>query len=505
MMRPISRSGWNYNTASHLASRAGFGATPEEIERLVRLGPEAAVSEFVDYEETPDETPAPDWAKPDPERMAKLRALRQLRRQRLAAGAGDTTAALPENARQMLKEERRLQTQRLLELREWWLARMARGPRPLQEKLVLFWHGHFATSSQKVRDTYYMWRQNETFREHASGNWLQLLTAVAKDPAMLVWLDQAQSRRSHPNENFARELMELFTLGEGHYTEKDVTEAARALTGWSLNQLRQQFERRSQMHDPGEKTLLGKTGNLAGRDVLEQIVAQPQTDFFISGKLWAFFASDTPNPAVVAALAKVFRDAGQYFKPALRTLFLGEEFYDPAVMGAQIKSPVQWLAGSVRLLDRTMPGPVIASQMTRNQGQELFAPPNVKGWDGGASWITTSTLLARYNAANTLVAGLRAPQGMGGGEAGDRLLPERLLRQPASLEPVDVGRVVPPKARRDTDLLIAALEKRFLRSPLKEKQRQTLKEFVASRSALDDDDIRHTIRLVMSTPEYQLI
>src|SRR5208282_5248431 len=169
----------------------------------------------------------------------------------------------------------------MLELRGWWLQRMARGPRPLQEKMVLFWHGHFATSTDKVREAYYMWRQNELFRRLATGNWQELLTEAGKDPAMLLWLDQAQSQKSHPNENYARENMELFSLGEGNYTEKDVTEGARALTGWSLDRLNQQYIYRPFFHDNGYKTYLGRTGNLDGDDVIAQIIAQPQAAPFI--------------------------------------------------------------------------------------------------------------------------------------------------------------------------------------------------------------------------------
>ena len=163
-----------------------------------------------------------------------------------------------------------------MELRGWWLNRMAKGPRPFQEKMVLFWHGHFATSFEKVHNAYYMWRQNELFRRLATGNWQELLTFAGKDPAMLIWLDQAESRQAHPNENFAREVMELFSLGEGNYTEKDVTEGARALTGWSLDRLNQEYIYRPFFHDNGSKTFLGLTGNLNGEDVIARIVAQPR-------------------------------------------------------------------------------------------------------------------------------------------------------------------------------------------------------------------------------------
>ena len=335
--------------------------------------------------------------------------------------------------------------------------------------MTLFWHGHFATSSEKVRDAYLMWLQNDLFRHQATGNWLTLLTAVAQDPAMLVWLDQGQSRKEHPNENFAREVMELFTLGEGHYTEKDVTEAARALTGWSYDRLNQEFIERPRQHDEGEKTFLGRTGNLTGADVLEQIVAQPQAARFITAKLWTFFAGETPSDALTAALADAFRQSGNNFKPLLTTMFSSREFYSDSVIRSQVKSPVQWLVGSVRVLERgSVFAPVICFGLTRNLGQDLFAPPNVKGWDGGLSWITTSNLLARYNDAALLVEGdPSALRGMalGPNAAANPQGQNRL--QNLRLRTVDIGKLHGPTMNAPTkQKLIAALERRLLQGKL---------------------------------------
>src|SRR5208337_2923806 len=226
MLRNLTAGRWNFETAAHLLNRAGFGGPPAEIERLAGLGLEKAVAHFVEYESIPDTSENPEWAQPDPDRAEKLRSAR---------------SAPEQERREMLRAYQQTERQHMVELRRWWLQRMASGPRPLQEKMVLFWHGHFATSMEKVRDAYLMWRQNDLFRRLATGDWQQLLVAVAKDPAMLIWLDQAQSRKEHPNENFAREVMELFALGIGHYTEKDVTEAARALTGWSYSRPTQEF------------------------------------------------------------------------------------------------------------------------------------------------------------------------------------------------------------------------------------------------------------------------
>jgi uncharacterized protein (DUF1800 family) len=350
-----------------------------------------------------------------------------------------------------------------------------------------------------------MWRQNELFRRLATGNWLQMLIEVAKDPAMLVWLDQAQSRKQHPNENFAREVMELFTLGEGHYTEKDVTEAARAMTGWSLNRDQQSFINRPRAHDTGVKSVLGKTGNFSGEDVLEIIVAQPHAAIFITGKLWNFFAGEMPSPELNAALATEFRRAGNNFKPFLRTMFLSEEFYAPSIIRHQIKSPVQWLIASVRMLECKLPPPKASSYLLSTLGQELFAPPNVKGWDGGLAWINTNTLLARYNEAAAIAEGdasMFAGMAARKSPALQRRIQNRL--QKSRLGGVNVEKILTPEERSDKDQLIAALEKRLLQATLKDKQQQAVRDYLNSKGDLDESEIRGAIRLIMSTPEFQL-
>jgi uncharacterized protein (DUF1800 family) len=382
---------------------------------------------------------------------------------------------------------------------------MAGGPRPLQEKMTLFWHGHFATSAEKVRDAYLMWRQNALFRRMATGNWSQMLIAVAKDPAMLIWLDQAQSRKEHPNENFAREVMELFALGEGHYTEADITEAARALTGWSYDRETQDFIERPQWHDRGSKTIFGQTGFFNGEDFLERVVAQPQAARFITAKLWNFFAGEWPSEELVTALTATFRRAGDNFKPLLRTMFLSEEFYSPAIIRNQVKSPVQWLVGSARVLERPLPPPLVCLGLTRNLGQDLFAPPNVKGWDGGLSWITTNTLLARYNEAATLVQGdpQLAVAGMNPKRpnAGQQLA--RRLSQ-IRIGGADVNKLFTEEERTDTEALVPALERRLLQAKLTPEREKVVREYLDEQTQLDDGAILNAIRLVMSTPEYQV-
>jgi len=490
MLKPLSTDKWNYTTAAHLINRAGFGGTPADIARLAALSPTAAVSLFVDYDKVVDDTASPDWAHPDPTRAEKQRAINQ---------------AMGQEKQQLQKEERQMQQQQMQELRGWWFQRMDKGPRPFQEKMVLFWHGHFATSMEKVRDTYLMWRQNELFRRLALDNWQRILEEVATDPAMLVWLDQAQSRKDHPNENFAREVMELFTLGEGHYTEKDITEGARALTGWSYDRQTQRFVERPNFHDDGEKTFLGKTGNLNGSDVLAQIVAQPQAARFITAKLWIFFAGEPPSDDLNTALAAKFREGNNYFGPFMRSMLLSEEFYSSKIIRNQVKSPVEWLVGSCRMLERNLPGPVVCAALTRNLGQDLFAPPNVKGWDGGLAWITTNNLLARYNQADTLVQGDVAPlEGANvAKKPGQEKQIEKRLRN-TRLNVAAVDKLFTDEELNDKSAMIKALEKRFLQASLSEKQEKTLRDFLDAKGQLGDDDIRGAIRLVMSTPEYQL-
>lgn len=489
MLKRLPAGSWDYPKAAHLLNRAGFGGPPEEIERLARLDFEEAVAEFVEFERVPDPTPDPAWAKPDPERVERLRELRNLP---------------PEERQRQVREQQRLERERLMELRGWWLHRMAGGPRPLQEKLVLFWHGHFATSAEKVRDTYLMWRQNELFRRLGAGNWPDLLVEAGKDPAMLLYLDQGQSRRNAPNENYAREVMELFALGEGHYTERDIRETARALTGWSYDRLGQRFMNRPPQHDLGPKTVLGRTANFDGETVSRWIAQQPRSAVFLSGKLWSYFAGQAPSEELNAALAGAFRTAGLNVKLLLRRIFLSEAFYAPSVIRAQVKSPVQWLVGGCRVLERALPPTPASANLLRSLGQDLFAPPNVKGWDGGFAWITTNNLLTRYNQSALLVSGetsafslpeMRNPAA--------RRLAEQRLRN-ARLGGVELDKLLTPEQRRDQTALVAALQRRLLQAELSPKQRQALQDYLAPRPQLDDATVLATIRFIMCTPDYQL-
>jgi uncharacterized protein (DUF1800 family) len=490
MLNELPESRWNFATAAHLLNRAGFGGTPDQIVEFARLAPAAAVDRLLDYPtDAPTETTAA-WSKVEPDRAERLRAFRQ---------AGE------EERKKLVRERNRTQREQMVGLLHWWLQRMATGPHPLQEKLTLFWHGHFATSVLKVKEPYLMWRQNDLFRRHGAGRWENLLTEVTRDPAMLIWLDQAQSKAGHPNENYARELMELFALGEGHYSETDVTEAARALTGLTLDRVKLEPIERRRLHDAGTKTLLGQTGRFTADDGVRLVANHPQSGRFLTAKLWNFFAGSPPAPALNEALAAVFAQHRGAIRPVLRTLLLSEAFHAPEVVRQQIKSPVQLLVQACRQLERPLPPPLVCVQIQRSLGQELFNPPNVKGWDGGVAWINTNTLLNRHNLALMLVTGENSlPLNLGKNakpEQQRRL--ERLQRRVRS-EGVAVDRILPPAAAARPEALLAAIEHRLLNGPLSERRRARLRDYLKAQGALDEQDLRGLLRLAMCTPEYQL-
>ncbi len=392
MLDPLPAGALNRSAAAHLLNRAGFGARPEEIEEAAGRGLTATLDRLFEFHRTRPPVPPPEWWTPESDRKPDRSAWQGLSE---------------EERREKQAELGRADAQRLLELRGWWLERMRSGPYPLQEKLTLFWHGHFATGQSKVRSAYMMWRQNQTLREHAAGNWREMLRAISRDPAMLVWLDTARSRRRSPNENYARELMELFTLGEGNYTETDIREAARAFTGWTLEANRFAFRHRPKDHDPGVKTVLGVTGALDGDGAIDAILAQPQAAAHLARRLWDYFVSPDPDPAAVDALAETLRAERYELEPALRALFSSRIFHSERVRRCHVKSPTHWLIGTLRVLDIPLPQTRRCVSMLQALGQHLFDPPNVKGWDGGMGWITASSLLERYRFAEELIR--RAP------------------------------------------------------------------------------------------------
>jgi uncharacterized protein (DUF1800 family) len=285
-------------------------------------------------------------------------------------------------------------------------------PSPITERMTLFWHNHFVSSQQKVRFSRLMYQQNATLRAHALGSFADLLHAASKDPAMLIYLDTAQSRKGQPNENFAREVMELFTLGEGNYSEADIKEAARAFTGWSVDRDTGRYLFRPAIHDFGTKTVLGKSGRFDGDAVLDVILERPQTAEFITAKLWREFVSADPDPREVQRIAKAFRNRNYDIKVALRFLLLSDAFWDIANRGTMVKSPVELVVGTLRQLDVAPSGATPFVVVAAGMGQNLFSPPNVKGWPGGEQWINSNTLLARKQFLDRLARMDDAPPAM---------------------------------------------------------------------------------------------
>ena len=384
-LRPIRAAQWNEHTARHLLNRAGFGIPDARVQQLAQLSPKSAVDSFLHFEPT-EWSPAPDFLVPA-----------ESRRDRRQANQEMTQSERRKNRQEIAKRERAAVRQ----LKAWWLERMATTEHPLEEKMTLFWHGHFATSAQKVRSSQSNYELNDTFRAHATGNFKQLTLAVGQSPTMLRYLDNHRNVKGKPNENWARELMELFTMGVGNYTEEDIKEAARAFTGWTFND--DGFVYRERVHDWGMKTFLGTTGNLDGWHAVDAIFDQPATAEFIARKLWRFFAYEDPDKAIVQGLAAEFRANNYDLKPLLRTIFLSRTFYSKEAIGTQVKSPAQFIVRVAHDLD-TNPVPYSAmARFTAQLGQDLYYPPNVKGWDGGKAWINANTLLLRYNMPPALI------------------------------------------------------------------------------------------------------
>lgn len=413
-LAPLRDEDFGPRQAAALLRRAGFGAPPEDAARLAELGAAHAVDSVVNYHLVRDPAPpTPDLFRDDvirPPDEATRRAFQQARARR-----DEEAIARLRVAREEMEQRDR---QQMGEIRRWWVERMLDTPRPLEEKLTLFWHGHFATSYRKVQNSYHMFLQNMTLRRHAAGSFADLLRAMIRDPAMLAWLDNHTSNQRSPNENLAREILELFALGPGNYTETDIKEGARALTGYTFEG--NGFVFRREWHDPNPKRLFRTNSRYDGDSFIDLILQQPACATFVAHALYRFFVdSDAPQQPgdadaetkrVVVALAATLRSTNYAIRPALTRLFLSRHFFEKAAPGGEpathIKSPVEVVVGAARTL-RT-PGRdarLLLDAMARS-GQDLFFPPTVAGWAGGRAWINTSTLLTRQNAVVLLLTGV---------------------------------------------------------------------------------------------------
>ena len=448
---------WTLEAAAHLLNRAAFGGSPDEIKALHAKGLGEAVKSLLQSGEE-DLFPAPD-IKP----MKKMRGLKD------ASMTPEERFALQKAINTRAREDAQ-------EARMWWIHRMAETPFPAREKCVLFWHGHWATRLQKGKDPFLILQQNQTLRACAFGPFDRFAKEMSKDPAMIRYLDLHSNKAGNPNENFARELMELFTLGEGHYTEGDIQESARAFTGYRINPETGAFSFSRKNHDSGTKNILGSTGPFDGDQTIDLIVSQPRCAEFISAKIWNFHAGEAPSPAWNQVLASEYRKSGLRTVDLLEKIFSCREFYSAKYRRRQIKGPVQWLVQTCKILERPMPDPKVINSTLQQLGQVPFAPPNVKGWDGGRAWISSSTLLLRYNIAGVLVRG------------GDSSAPDIEKIVPAGIPPEEA-----------CELLAARLFQAPMTPALHARTIEFLKGSNGSPAARRD-----LLHLLLSTPEFQL-
>jgi uncharacterized protein (DUF1800 family) len=404
------------------------------------------------------------------------------------------------SSQQMQKDNKR----RALESQGWWFRRILVTKAPLREKMTLFWHDHFATSIQKVKQPVLMMMQNELFREYAFGNFRDLTQKIVRDPAMMLYLDTQKSSKEQPNENFAREVMELFTLGEGNYTEEDVKEAARAFTGYKLNRMNGAVMQSASAWDGGDKKIFGKSGAYNGKDVVSLIFKKDECAKFMAKKLWEYFGYESPPQSAVEDLAATLRDGDYELKPVLRQIFLSREFYGEKAMGSQIKCPVQYLVQMLKELEMNEPPPGLPIIGQTQLGQVLFMPPNVAGWDWGKAWINTNTLLTRYNLAGGLIKG--SIGGMSG--RGDGMMKERMARRrgTAAGAAPNFGKLVAEVDRNDTGKLVDGLIERFFSVPIPKKARDSFVAYADSKKGISftDKELGELCHLMVSTPYYQL-
>jgi hypothetical protein len=569
-LTPIGAADWNYDFAAHLLERAGFGGTPEEIQSLAKMTPAQAIARLVRFEGTDasqlppyDESPIHDpGLEPFPPSRPAVTDFAKEHGEAL----GIKVKASGNRRLQPVVDEffywlraSALETNRVA---YWWANRMVASPRPLQEKMALFWHGHFASNEAKVRDYRKLLAQLQLFQTQGLGNFRDLTVAVAQGPAMLSFLDAGVNVKGASNENFAREIMELFTMGVGHYTEKDIREAARAFTGWNFVDVK--FVVNQDQHDDGEKTFLGQTGHFDGVNIIDIIMQQPATADYIAGKIYRFFVREDLSPELQKQLGSVLRDNHYQIAPLLEKVFLSRDFYSPASVGTHFKSPVELAVSTYRKLGlKSVPGVPDFNLATGALGQQLFAPPTVAGWAGGQSWITPGLLLERGNFARDIlfpdISFLPPDRYTGGGEVrrvaerirqgmdistatkdegkmdvaesnknadrdedfntrygsfrGSQLAIERVKPILRDAPQINLSRMVLDAKLQNTTQVVDYLIRRFMRVPPGEDVRQKLIVFlnkdlgatdIAVAQTYMEESLRLVLHLIMSQPEFQL-
>ena len=565
----VSENDWNYTKARHLVERAGFGDQPVNINRLVMIGPRAAVRELVYFQSIPNTLPKFDHSGIHDSGIEPFPASRPA----ATKLAKETGEAIGVKVKPM--GNRRLQPvvdrffywlrSSMLETRRvahWWANRMLVTKRPLEEKMTLFWHGHFATNEEKVRDYRKLLNQNQVFRDYGTGNFKDLLVAVSQDPAMLAFLDAGVNVKGSPNENFAREIMELFTMGVGNYSEQDIREAARAFTGWNYADLK--FVVNTREHDTSNKTFLGQTGAWDGLDIIDMILERPVTAEYISGKIYKFFVREDISPQLQKELGASLYSSGYEITPLLEKIFLSKDFYSATSMGTHVKSPIELVISTYKKLGLdVIPGVPDFYDTTESLGQILLFPPTVAGWAGGRSWVTPGLLLARGNFVyDTVFPNInflpsdRYPENYQIGVVAERLAegadiatatqPEDSYATSASNDMVDrdeefntrlgsyrgwrmaIEKVKPinraPARLNLTKMVLDAkcntsrevvdyLIKRFFTIPIDQETKKLIADFLTDQLGTNDikeaqtfseEAMRETFHLLLSLPEYQL-
>jgi uncharacterized protein (DUF1800 family) len=481
---------FNLKWAGHLFRRAGFGASLPELRAAVEQGLDATLARLVDRDESA---------------AARLRLLESV---------GD----------------RMISDDRPDELRAWWCYSMLHTAQPLREKMTLFWHNHFATSITKVGRPTLMYAQNKLLRRHALGKFRAFLLDISRDPAMIVWLDNNSNVKGKPNENYAREVMELFSLGVGNYAERDVKEAARAFTGWHTSASGSEYEFNPNLHDGDAKTLLGRTGNWNGDDVVRILLDHPQAAVFLVRKLYRYFISEThdPPPALLQPLAEAFRKGDYDIAALLKTILRSRHFFSEYAYRQRVKSPAEFVLGAARgVVHATedeksvkLPPAPLANRMAA-MGEDLFAPPNVKGWPHGKAWLNTATLLERNNFARQVAFGRVAddveepPQNLAPTLGKERpgatvfsVLEGSQTPQQAEPAPVyDPADLVREAKLTEPAKIVEYLVDLFLQGDVPASLRAKLIAFVADGQPKENAArrrIREAAHAIMCMPEYQL-
>jgi len=425
---------WTDREAAHLLNRIQFGFTPAELERAISDGLEATLQRLIE---------------PQPESTEFLRADSELRQTAIS-------------------------TANISDLKIWWLYRMRYSLNPLTEKMALLWHNHFATSNAKVNSVRHMLAQNDLIRTCATGDFKQLLHGMARDTAMLIWLDGNANRKRHPNENFAREIMELFALGVGNYTERDIQEAARAFTGWHVRD--GGFWLNKLQHDESSKTVFGKTGSYDGNDIVDLCLSQAACPRFLALKLARTFVCPEPSAESLDQIANRIRHYDFQMKPVLKELLASAWFFQQDHRRALIKSPLDLVLGSLRALVEPIRWPG-AMKLLADLGQNVFEPPSVKGWEGGRLWITSSSLLQRANFATELTT---------------------------SQQYGPLSETVRHIEAEPTDRIVAKVEHWLATDSMDDSVRQELVQFHNQAQGSQEQRLRGLLQLLLTLPEYQL-